>query len=327
MNYKEILDQLSGYEKSGVVGDFGDGLEHVKEVLSKLGYPQEKYPIIHVVGSKGKGSTVRLIEQGLVQAGLKVGSYYSPHIYQVNERIRLNGKEIADKDFDRVAAEIPTDGLTYFEFLTVCAFEFFADSGVEYAVIEAGLGGRLDATNVAVAPSVVVLTKIEKEHTDLLGDTLKEIEREKLGVMRGDAKLFRDGTNEELATQVLQYFGYKFPMNPKPLPGRFERRDGCVFDMAHTKFSARLLREQLEREFPERKFFFVMSFLEGKDARSVIDELIRREDKLLLTPMNDPRAMSTEELAEFGDVGEIPKQWPEGYVSVVCGSGRLLKQV
>ncbi len=324
MNYREILDQLGGYEKSGVAGNFGDGLERVREVLHGFGNPQDKYPIIHVVGSKGKGSTVRLIEQGLVQAGLTVGSYYSPHIYRVNERIRINGEEISDEDFDRVVSEVPTDGLTYFEFLTVCAFKFFADKGIDYAVIEAGLGGRLDATNVAREPAIVVLTKIEMEHTDLLGETLEEIEREKLEVLRGDAKLFRDGSNEELATQVLEHLGYGSPRSPEPLPGRFEQRDGCVFDMAHTRSSAQLLRERLEREFPGEKFFFVMSFLRGKDAQGVIDELVRGSDKLQLVVMDDERAMTADELAEFGEVGEIPGAWPDGYVPVVCGSGRLL---
>jgi len=327
MSYQEILDNLGGYEKSGVFGDLGGGLEKMHTALDKLGNPQDKYPIIHVVGSKGKGSTVRLIEQGLIEAGLKVGSYYSPHIYRVNERIRFNGEEISDHDLDRLVHEVPTDSLTYFEFLTVCAFKFFADKGADYAVIEAGLGGRLDATNTAKEPAVVVLTHIEKEHTDILGDTIEEIEREKLGVLRGGAKLFRDGSNEELASQVLEYLGYTMPKSPLPLPGRFEVRDGCVFDMAHTQSSAMLLRKRLEREFPGSKFFFVMSFLKGKNPRVIIEELVHEHDELILVTMDDPRAMSSEELSEFGTVGVIPTSWPDGYVPVMCGSARLLKEV
>jgi len=316
MNYQQILNNLGGYEKSGKATDFASGLEHVKEVLASLGSPQDKYPIIHVVGSKGKGSAVRLIEQGLVEAGKRVGSYYSPHVYRVNERIRIDGEEISDTDLDRVTNEVPTDGLTYFEFLTVCAFKYFAQRGVDYAVIEAGLGGRLDATNVAREPAAVVLTNVELEHTDLLGGTVEEIEREKLGVLRGDAKLFRD------AGSVLDHFGYDLPREPAPLPGRFEKREifgrECVLDMAHTVGSARFLRTQLDREYPGKKFLFVMSFLEGKNSRAVIDALVRDGDRVMLVEMDDPRAM------KFDEAEPMPTSWPEDFVPVICGSARLL---
>ncbi len=318
MNHEQILDNLSGYEKTGKAGNFGAGLEHVKQVLESLGRPQDKYPIVHVVGSKGKGSTVRIIEQGLVQAGKRVGSYYSPHIYRVNERIRLDGEEISDEDFDRIANNVPTEGLTYFEFITICAFLYFAEKKVDYAVIEAGLGGRLDATNVAREPKCVVLTKVELEHTDLLGETIEEITQEKLGVLRGDAPLFRE------AHEALEFLGFEMPKEPAPLPGRFERREifgrECVLDMAHTASSAKFLRERLDQHYPGAKFLFVMSFLEGKNWRAVVDELVRDGDELRLVEMDDPRSM------KFENASPMPSEWHDGFVPVVCGSSRLLEK-
>ncbi|MBU1019049.1 MAG: Mur ligase family protein [Patescibacteria group bacterium] len=328
MAYSEILENLGGYEKSGVAGDFEGGLGRVKRILTKIGSPQEKYPVIHVVGSKGKGSTVRMIEQGLVAAGHKVGSYYSPHVYRVNERIRLNGEEISDEDLDAIVAEVfeVASDLTYFEFLTVCMFKFFMGQGVDYAVVEAGLGGRLDATNVASEPRCVVLTRVELEHTDILGDSLEEIEREKLAVVRGNAKLFRDGSNEELAQRVLDYLNPGQKVVTADLPGRFERRGDMILDIAHTEKSARFLREKLDKEFSKEKFVFLMSFLKGKNPKGIIDALVRDDDKLLLKPMDDERAMSREELAQYGEIVET-LDWPEGFRPVVCGSSRLLQEV
>lgn len=329
MAYSEILDILGGYEKSGVAGDFEGGLARVKSVLGQLGDPQDQYPVIHVVGSKGKGSTVRLIEQGLIEAGHKVGSYYSPHVYQVNERIRIQGEEISDEDLSAVVEEIYeiAPDLTYFEFLTVCMFKYFADQGVDYAVIEAGLGGRLDATNVVSEPRCVVLTGVELEHTDVLGDSLEEIEAEKLAVLRGDAKLFRDFRNEELAQQVLDFLVPGQKVGKVELPGRFEKRDGMVLDIAHTVSSARFLRKKLEQEFVSEKFVFLMSFLKGKNAQGIIDALVKEGDKLLLMPLDDERGMSRDELAEYGEVVEFLEDLPTNHRLIVTGSSRLLQQV
>lgn len=325
----EILNILGGYEKTGRTGGFEEGLEKVKDVLRGLGLPQDKYPVVHVVGSKGKGSVVRLIEQGLLAAGKKVGSYYSPHVYRVNERIRIDGEEISDVDLRIIVEEIyETVGteLTYFEFLTVCMFKYFADQRVDYAVVEAGLGGRLDATNVVTEPKAVVLTKIELEHSDVLGDTVEDIEKEKLAVVRGGAKLFRGDNNEKLAGEVLDFLVPGQEIVGGSLPGRFEIRDGIVFDIAHTASSAKFLRERLDKKFPGEKFFFLMSFLEGKDARGVIDALVRKGDELRLLEMDVERAMSREELAEYGKVVDSDFVFPYGVQPVVCGSSRLLEK-
>ena len=362
MNYQEILQSLPNYEKTGVVPDFQSGLARVKRVLARLGDPQDKCPLIHVVGSKGKGSTVRLIEQGLVQMGKAefcsakhtdnkelrsqapsalVGSYYSPHIYRLNERIRLNGMEISNSELDRVAARVyeieEAREMTFFEFLTVCAFEFFASAGCDYVVAEAGMGGRLDATNCAREPKCVVLTRVELEHTEILGDTIEKIEAEKLGVMRGGAKLFRYGKNGNLglAKEVLEFVCPSSQVDwsrvDATLPGRFERRvwlgREAIFDMAHTVESAKYLRRRLEEEFFGKKFLFIMSFFKDKNALGIIEALKREGDLVWLYPLQHERAIAREELEKLGKVIEKIEKLPDGFVPVVCGSGYLVREM
>ncbi|HAU39844.1 MAG: bifunctional folylpolyglutamate synthase/dihydrofolate synthase, dihydrofolate synthase / folylpolyglutamate synthase [Candidatus Peregrinibacteria bacterium GW2011_GWF2_43_17] len=332
LNINHIFDKLANYEKTGKKPDFEAGLARVKETLRKMGNPQDKYVFIHVVGSKGKGSTVRMIEQGLIGAGHTVGSYYSPHIYRMNERIRVNGEEITDEELEKVVLEVasmlnPGD-FTFFEFLTICMFKYFADIGVEYAVVEAGLGGRLDATNVAKEPKVVVLTRMEKEHAEILGDTIEKIEAEKLAVVRGGAKLFRfdeAGSNEEVARRVLGYLGIVVGEVRADLPARFEIKEvfgqECVFDMAHTVESAKLLRERLDAKYPGEKFFFLMGFLRDKNARGIIGALKRDGDRVLVVPLKHERAASMDQIVSLGEEisEEIPGAWPAGFRPVLCG--------
>lgn len=334
MEIQNIFDKLANYEKTGKKPDFEAGLARVKEILNAMGNPQDKYSFIHVVGSKGKGSTVRMIEQGLIGADYKVGSYYSPHIYRINERIRVNGEEIPDEELERVVAEVVEMvnlcDFTFFEFLTICMFKYFADIRVDYAVVEAGLGGRLDATNVAKEPKVVVLTRMEKEHAEILGNTVAKIEAEKLAVVRGNAKLFRfdeAGSNEEVARKVFEYLlpGKEIGALRADLPARFEIKEvfgkECVFDMAHTVESAKLLRERLDTRYPDEKFFFLMGFLRDKNASGILEALKRKGDRVLIIPLRHERATSRDKVISLGEdmSDEIPKSWPSGFRPVLCG--------
>jgi len=168
------------------------GLENISELLSKLGDPQDSFKAIHVAGSDGKGSTCAMIYSSLRAAGIPSGLYTSPHIVSVNERISVNGSNISDPELNaiaenvRVAAgEMKTEGneCTFFEVITAAAFLYFAEKEVEYAVLETGLGGRFDATNV-VTPEISVITHISLEHTSILGDTIEKIAFEKSGIIK-----------------------------------------------------------------------------------------------------------------------------------------------
>src|SRR5436305_9264210 len=165
----------------------GFGLDRIHALLADLGDPQRRYPAVHVVGTNGKSTTTRLTEALLADAGLAVGAYLSPHVRSWGERIRVGGREA---DFERAVAAIrPTAdalGATQFEALTAAALHAFAEAGVDVAVVEAGLGGRHDATNV-LQTRVVVLTNVALDHMDVLGDTREAIAAEKLAVVRAGA--------------------------------------------------------------------------------------------------------------------------------------------
>ncbi len=170
-------------------------LEHMRVLLAALDHPERAFPSVLIAGTNGKGSTAATLASILRASGLKTGLYTSPHLMRINERIRINGEEISDDDFarlhgevDRVAERLVEQGdlpwhPSFFEMMTAIAFSGFAQGRVEIAVLEVGMGGRLDATNV-VAPLVSVITDISLDHQKFLGNTVGEIAREKVGIIR-----------------------------------------------------------------------------------------------------------------------------------------------
>ncbi len=170
-------------------------LEHMRVLLSALNNPEKRFPSVLIAGTNGKGSTAATLASILVAAGIRAGLYTSPHLVRINERIRINGCTISDNDFallhdlvDRTAERLVEEGdlpwhPSFFEMLTAIAFEYFAQNKVDIAVLEVGMGGRLDATNV-VEPKVSVITDISLDHQKFLGNTVAEIAREKAGIIR-----------------------------------------------------------------------------------------------------------------------------------------------
>jgi dihydrofolate synthase/folylpolyglutamate synthase len=166
------------------------GLERVREALEALGHPERRYPALHVAGTNGKGSTCAFAAAALQAAGHRVGLYTSPHLVRVNERIRVDGVDISDEDFGRAILDVleryPSalaEPMTYFEFGTVVALWHFARVGVDVAVLETGLGGRLDATTAA-SPVVTAITPVSFDHMEYLGHTLTAIAGEKAGILK-----------------------------------------------------------------------------------------------------------------------------------------------
>jgi dihydrofolate synthase/folylpolyglutamate synthase len=188
-------------------------LGRIRALTELLGDPQRAYPVIHLTGTNGKGSTAAMIESLLRADGLRTGRFTSPHIMSVTERITIDGDPIRDARFDEVWREIEPyaalvderqiDGvsLTFFEIITAMAYAAFADAPVDVAVVEVGLGGTWDATNVADA-DVAVVTPIDLDHTHLLGRTITEIAREKAGIIKPGAHVILAGQSVE-AAQVL----------------------------------------------------------------------------------------------------------------------------
>jgi dihydrofolate synthase/folylpolyglutamate synthase len=180
-------------------------LTNIAAVLGRMGNPERRYPAVLVAGTNGKGSVATYISSVLRTAGLRVGTYYSPHIFRLHERIRLDGDEIPSADLDELISRVRFlsrgVSLTYFECLTAVAAQYFRDRRVDAAVFEVGLGGRLDATNLVNAV-VTVITGISHDHREHLGRTKREILGEKLGVVRAGAPLVANLATRSLALQA-----------------------------------------------------------------------------------------------------------------------------
>jgi dihydrofolate synthase/folylpolyglutamate synthase len=182
------------------------GLDNILSFLKLIGDPQKKIKAFHIAGSNGKGSTAAFLASILRELGYKVGLYTSPHFVKFNERVKINGIEIPDTYIagfiSAYEKEIDQLGLTFFEVTTALAFQYFFECNIDFAVIETGLGGRLDATNV-IDPIAVIITTISLEHTQILGDTIEKIAYEKAGIIKGKAKVFTGKLQEE-AEEVIR---------------------------------------------------------------------------------------------------------------------------
>lgn len=193
-----LLNKLFSLRRFGIQ----PGLERIQYILDNINNPQRKYYTIHIAGTNGKGSVGSILASILQEAGYRVGLYTSPHIFSFNERIKLNGgKEIKDAELEPLVAKLLDIGekvnATFFEITTAIAFEYFAQNGVDIAVIETGLGGRFDATNV-ISPLFSVITKIERDHTEYLGDTLEKIALEKAGIAKPRRPLIVGKNSKEI---------------------------------------------------------------------------------------------------------------------------------
>lgn len=184
MESKEvILKKLFSLQRFGIK----PGLERISNLLSKIGNPQKNFKSIHIAGTNGKGSVSSMLSSILISSGYKVGLYTSPHILRFNERIKINGKEIDDEYLINLADLLLrlTQGkeITFFEITTAVAFKYFSDNNVDVAVIETGMGGRFDATNI-IDPIISIITSISLDHQEYLGSTIKEIAFEKAGIIK-----------------------------------------------------------------------------------------------------------------------------------------------
>jgi dihydrofolate synthase / folylpolyglutamate synthase len=290
----------------------------MRTLLAELGNPELAFPAIHVVGTNGKSTTTRLTAALLREDGLHVGAYTSPHVAGWHERLDSD-----PEGFERAARRVQEPatrlGATQFEVLTAAALAEFAEQRVEVAVVEAGLGGRLDATNVLRAP-VVVLTNVGLDHTEQLGETREEIAAEKLAVVRAgatvvlsepeweplarssgaEAVVVTGRSNLALAIAAAETFLGR-SVEPAAaegvsLPGRFERRGESpleIWDGAHNLDGVGWLLPRL----PDRQYVVVASILRDKNVDGMLAALSALGDTLIATASSNPRALPAEELA------------------------------
>ncbi len=205
MNKEEFLKFLESLHSRGS----SLGLERVEKAALFLGNPQFAYKTVHVAGTNGKGSTAAMLESMLIVSGKKTGLLTSPHLKEFNERIRVDWKPAPYEELARIAERIKqvdeqhSINLTYFEFVSLLAFQYFKEQGVEYAVVEVGLGGRLDATNI-VKPEIAIITPIDFDHMHALGNRIEKIAFEKAGIIKTGCKVVISPQKEEALKVITQ---------------------------------------------------------------------------------------------------------------------------
>lgn len=203
MTYEEAVDYIYSVPKFTTKNK----PENTIEMMERLGRPERKMKLIHVAGTNGKGSVCAFLSSMLSAGGKRTGLFISPHLVKINERFQINNVPVSDDVFlkaycevESVIKEMVKDGFchpTYFEILFAVTMVIFRDENVEYAILETGLGGRLDATNIIEHPLAVVLTSISLDHTEILGDTIEQIAREKAGIIKKDVPVIYDGKNAQ----------------------------------------------------------------------------------------------------------------------------------
>jgi dihydrofolate synthase/folylpolyglutamate synthase len=287
-------------------------LDRIRAFVAALGEPQLQYPTLHVAGTSGKGSTATMLAAALEASGKQVGLHTKPHLVSPTERIRINGTPISEDAFgDLLTDMMPAiesvardhGSPSYYEVLLALSFVAFARAGVDAAVIEAGIGGRLDGTNV-LQPQVAIITNVSLDHTEILGDTTALIARDKAGIAKRGIPLVsnvRDADarreieaecalagapfqqeNAATAIRALELLGDDLrPARAQieegfarlVIPGRMEffpSHPGVVFDVAHNADKTGHLVDALKAAFPGRRFSFVIAIVESKDVTTIL---------------------------------------------------------
>lgn len=243
MNYTEAVDYIETIPKFTVKHP----PEHTRELLSRLGNPQEGIKIIHVAGTNGKGSVCAYLNAMLLAGGKKTGLFTSPHLVRINERFQINGEDVSDGQFlnaflkvEKAAKEYEAEGEghpSYFETLFLMGMLIFKEAGVEYLVMETGLGGRLDATNVVEKPLACIITSISRDHTEYLGDTLEAIAGEKAGIIKAGVPVIYDasqpGPASVIAAKAKEMGSPAWPMEPSFYEMKTQSREGITFTFAY----------------------------------------------------------------------------------------------
>lgn len=273
---KEVYSYLYGLEKYGILL----GLDNIKIILSLLGNPEKSFPSVHVVGTNGKGSTTAFLAAILSKAGYKVGRYTSPHLIKFSERIMIGKKKISEDDIERIAFMIRDKiahskesqrPFTFFEVTTALAFQYFREKEVDIAIIEAGLGGRLDATNV-LEPLVSIITNVGLEHKEFLGDTVEAIAKEKAAVIKENTPVITAAKGEAL--DVIDKVG-----NSKKSPVYALGRDFHVNNYNSTQFDYL----GITKNFYNLKLKNLLGFNQFENASlalAVIENLLKKGYKI-----------------------------------------------
>ncbi|MDM8533902.1 folylpolyglutamate synthase/dihydrofolate synthase family protein [Clostridiaceae bacterium HSG29] len=373
MNFDESVNYIESLTKFGIKL----GLENIENLLNLMGNPQKELEIIHIAGTNGKGSTSNFIYETFVNSNIGVGLFTTPHLSYYNEKIRYNGNFISDSDLAEVTTFVKSKvdimlekkmtHPTRFEVLTAVVLEFFKRKKLKYAILEVGMGGRLDSTNVIKNPLISIITPISMDHTQYLGDTIEAIAFEKSGIIKDNRPVITTNTKKEIldvikkkaksTNSILEVvnakayeiknisidgieFNYKNDnysismiaeyqvenailaietmnklrdenlinisneeikkgIEKANWAGRFEiinKEPLIIIDGAHNLDGVKALRKSIDNLFKNKKILAVFSMLGDKDVKKSIDEIIGLFDKVIVTKVNNYRAMEKNEL-------------------------------
>ena len=293
-------------------------LDRMRALAAAIGDPQTGLAFVHVAGSKGKGSVVEMVASSLTGCGYGVGVYTSPHLVDVRERIRIGDDPISEADFIKhFNAVIAAAGViepefgssSYFEVLTAMALRYFAEQAVDAAVLEVGLGGRLDATNI-VTPAVTCVSQIQLEHTQILGNTLAEIAREKAGIFKPGVPALTVPQPDEVIDAMrevadrVELLGFETPEVRVAEGLARTRRHGraeliwdnprIIIDGAHTRDSVGALVRAIGAHTRYDSMVVVFGCAADKDIDGLLEEISRGADKIVFTKSSNPRAVDPE---------------------------------
>lgn len=337
MSYSEIVEQLFNMHHG-----MNLGLQNVEDLQRLLHFPDRSFRSIHVAGTNGKGSVCIKIARALELQGYKVGLYTSPHLSCIRERIKINGELIPEKAVEAIYPQLmqlikeKNISITFFELITFLAFLHFAEEKVDFAVLETGLGGRLDATNI-ITPLLSIITSISLDHTDILGLTEDAIAFEKGGIIKENVpiiigprvpssviqkiaieknapffqvkvnSLIYEIENRAIVKEGLKELSKHIPLSAEAIEKGLEAKQPCRFevvagfptiilDVAHNPNGISALFKSLQHHFPNKKYRLLFGLSKSKDLKSCLNEIFPFSDHFHLIEATNGRAAAKESL-------------------------------
>lgn len=343
--YHERIDYLFSLNRSK---ELKTDLTIPMEMAEKLGHPERKFPSVHIAGTNGKGTVAYKMAVVLQENGYRAGLFTSPHITTYRERIQINGKMISEVDvvegLERILPLI--ENSKFFEVTTLLAFDYFAEKEVDIAIIEAGLGGRLDATNI-ITPILSIITSVDWDHAPVLGNSLEDIAAEKSGIIKAGVPcvIGKSADYEVVRNKACPL--YVVPNDPKKIaqkglkllpfeieeteglrkdpPCRFERHGDVILDVAHNPSALKRLFDRIERKYPGRKIHVLFGIAKDKEIEKALEIVKERSDHLSLLTSHHPRLHHFEKTISAEEGLKLAKK--EGAICVACGSFYIMKDL
>lgn len=334
MDYSEALNIIQKKQSLGIK----PGLSRIETFLNSIDNPQDKIKIIHIAGTNGKGTVANTIASALMKNGYRVGLFTSPYIIDYREQIQINNEYIAKDRLADYVEKYHDNDLTEFELLTAIMYKYFCDENVDFAIVECGMGGRGDATNVEKR-NIAVLCSISLDHTNFLGNTVEEITKEKEGIIKPDCPCFRyentgdfNKDNLTLAKKVIKHLGLNDAIElVRPL-ARQQKIGNVLVDGGHNVEAGKALVPMLNNEVA------LIGMMADKNVDGYLDLVARKCKMIITTTPNNPRSMNSNELKTIAEkycdnVVSVENPFDaidyakKNGLTLVCGSFYLIREI